>query len=85
LESQCHNLAFESRTLRSLSHDPAEEIDAMVAKDIADLNKKLIILHPMQSAHGEQTKPLAALLGSGLGCRPGKHAIDSKTLHDDLV
>src|SRR5260370_38475604 len=83
LEPQRHNLAFESRALRPLTDDPAEKVETLVAKRGAGLDEKAIVLYPMQAADGEETELPVAGLGCGYG--PGKHAIDSKALHDDFL
>src|SRR4029077_9629673 len=44
-----------------------------------------IVLHLMEASDGEETEPPVVRFGGGLGCRPGKHTIDTKTLHDNLL
>src|SRR6266849_882793 len=83
LEPQRHDLAFESRALRPLADDPAEEVETLVAKRGASLDEKAIVLYPMQAADREETELPVVRLFCGYG--PGKHAIDPKALHDDFL
>src|ERR1700687_2056199 len=85
LEPRCHNLAFESRALRPFADDPAEEVEALVTKRGASLDKKAIVLYMMQASDGEETEPPVVRFGGRGGCGPGKHAIDPKTLHDNFL
>ena len=67
------------------SPDPAEEIEALIAKRGARLDQEAIVLHLMQSSDGEETEPPVVRFGWGCGCGPGKHAINPKTLQDDFL
>src|SRR6266478_4018905 len=84
LEPRRHNLTFESRALRPLADDPAEEVETLVAKRGASLDQEAVVLHLMQASDREETEPPVVRFGGGGGYGPGKHAIDPKTLHDNF-
>src|SRR5208282_1704826 len=89
LEPQRRNLAFESRAIRSLADDPADEIEALIAQRGAGLDEEAIVLDSMEASDGKEAEPpmfrFDFRFGCDCGCGPGKNAIDAKALHDDLV
>src|SRR6266403_3450615 len=65
LEPRRHNLAFERWALRPFADDPAEEVEALVAKRGARLDQEAIVLHLMQASDGEETEPPMVRFGWG--------------------
>src|ERR1700690_1182088 len=84
LESKPRNLPFESRTLRSLAHNPASKVEPLVAQRGAGLNEEAMVLNGMKASDGEEAEAPAVAVSHGSSWR-GEHAIDPQALHDDLL
>ena len=85
LQSQRRYLFLESLALGAIAGDPAEQIEALVAKGGAGVDEKGIVLDFVKTSDGEKAETAVVGLDGRGGGRHRQDAIDSEPLYEDFL